>query len=180
MEKKEKELKALFGRYINDIDKPGLCEAKKGGQFKRLIVSISCSEKSAIRFSTELCDHISVIFPLNENFLVDSLSPLPVLSAAMEDLNGEVLKKALKKIIGPKKEFRVVCAIGAVEFGKIGKSNIMSYGSSGQIVSSVIEGLVLLPPRYSWGDETICNLLKTPLSEAQEISGSIFYKIEEV
>ncbi len=177
MKKKEKELGNIFGRYI-DINKVGLSEPNEAKQSNRLLISISCSEKSNIRFSNDLYNHISCNFPFDDNILVDSLSPVPLLSAPLENVSGDGVERLLRRIIGPNRAFRVVCAIGAVQFGKIGQSNIISYGSSGQLVSSVLEGAVIFPPRFSWGDEIICNLLKIPLMEAQKISGINFFRLE--
>jgi hypothetical protein len=143
---------------------------------KRIVISISNSCDPSAKATPILYEHVSNVLIQSKILNLESLIPIPILSASIDSIDDVKLKNVLIDFVGTESKFRIVCGIGLVEYGNFGNSSIMAFGSFGDVTLNVIEGIFLLPNTNSWIDENVANLLKIPLIEGHKIFKSTFYK----
>jgi hypothetical protein len=144
----------------------------------RLLISISNSEKCSGKASPELYEHVSNVILQSKILNLESLIPIPTLSASIDSFDFEKFRDVMIDLIGTENKFRIICGIGLVEYGNYGNSSIMAYGSFGDITLNVMEGIFSLPNNISWVDEKVANLLKISFHKGQKINNSMFYKYQ--
>lgn len=130
-------------------------------QQRRIVCAITRTQLPIV--DEELYEKVGVYCCDIEGLVVESVSPIPLVSFVDIEILPDVLQFCKQGT-----HARVVAAIGEVRFGLLSeKSPIMSYGSSGPIVSHVIRGACLLPYAASWIDEQLASL--SSISTSKEV-----------
>lgn len=176
---KIKKIKQLFGNYIDKKTIDSIvkeCTKKSVSNIeKRIIIAIS-NRNSQDLFSLGLYNHVVEELIENKVWIIESLAPIPFISAPSDTVDKNIFLELLECLHKSDYPLRIVAAVGEVEYGLIGRSVRMAYGSSGKIVSIVIQAVVNLPYEFSWYDKGICELISLPYGLSSNVAGIQFYK----
>ena len=115
-------------------------------------------------------------FFTEEKWLYEALTPLPFISISVGEKTRGKIEELVDWACSSQGEMRVVVAKGCVEHGAQG--NIDGYfrqGSSGLLISSVIQGCILLPREGSWANQSVMEFMKFECSESAQIDKETFY-----
>lgn len=108
--------------------------------------------------------------------MIESLSPLPLISTSAGHNAKDDLEQLLHWLNAEQKDLRAVIVVGTVKLGFLGGDSFSSYGSSGEIVSSVIRGCVLIQTGVCWGTKAVSDLTQQEIEESVVIAGTPFYR----
>jgi hypothetical protein len=163
--------KGLFSKYVAD-ESAVSDDQPQTSPSARVLVAITNADPDMQLVSGSLYDAVSMAVQELKVWMVESLAPLPVMSK-LSDPKDEV---AVLEVLDYCRErgLRIVFVKGTVEWGNVGKGVIMSFGSTGAIVSTLLEAAIILPRNDSWGTFHITNDL--PNTEERSIAGQAFLK----
>ena len=182
---KKKDLKDIFSKYVPREMAEKLATGKKlpessGGNRiqQRAVVAITLADPSGFFLSSQLHNEISTLLKdLTGEWIIESLAPLPFLSAPADKLVKTEFDSLLHRLASGDWKFRAICAIGSVDFGNVGSQSFMSFGSTGPLVSWVGEGAIVLPRPLSWGNKAVADLLQRPIQNPIEVSHHEYYRL---
>jgi hypothetical protein len=144
---------------------------------KRIIVAVSHKNESE-PFSRVLPTFLDNIEGINENWLIESINPLPLLTRIEDDSVAVALNQILSEVSNYEPGVRVVAALGTVEFGLSGgQKTRFSVGSSGAVVCDVVSGCYKLPMNSSWVDEYVCKVCKLNPRSETKLNDRTFFEI---
>ena len=188
-----KGLTELLGMTAESLTEALLeCEnRKKEGRRRyaeKVLIGITLGHLQEGFFSTDLYKKVAEIENLTSSrsfkaILIESFSPIPFLNVHIrEDLAKEIIEATLYEIVnwvkGSKGELRMIAARGVVEDDVQGDSETFSrLGSSGSLVSNILQGCISLPKQHSWGNQEFIETMQIEPQQKVMISSEGFYPI---
>jgi hypothetical protein len=145
---------------------------------ERILIGITFNNHSDELLSCSLCEQVSRIHRRSSIWRIDSLSPLPFLSAPVSKMNRENLSR-LTHSFSAEQNLRIVAAQGWVEYGLLGSNgSVMSYGSCGPLMSAAVQACASLPRDSSWGNQAVMEFMGLESEVSVGISKELFFKLD--
>jgi len=145
---------------------------------QRVVVGITLGDLSENLVSYELYQQVSQMKEIYKMWIVESLSPLPLISISFKEDAKDSIQQLLNWLCVDSEKLRAIIGVGSVQYGIHGSDALMSYGSSGKLISNIIRGCVLLPRKSSWFNKLAISYMQFECGEAVEISGDSFYRVD--
>ena len=147
---------------------------------EKILIGVTLGSLRDDFFSADLYQKVAEIrdFP-DRDILLESLNPIPFLSIFIEEGRAQAAVEVASEIVRwatkDEGELRIVAARGIVEHDKQGRTKHMRLASSGSLVSDVLEGCMLLPKQYSWGNREFMEFVQLEVRHKIKIGNEGFH-----
>lgn len=170
-----KDVRRLFGGLVKNPEQLEKAEFPLCERQSRLLVVATMQDAALL--TDDLYNTISDLPPVQAIWSIESLAPVPFLSASADD----VTKRNAEDLIGwlNKHSLRGVFAMSEVMFGTIGRGTRFANGSVSSDVPHLLAGAFNLDCAFSWCTHNVAELLGRNSEDMMrnESRGTVFYRL---
>jgi hypothetical protein len=147
---------------------------------ERVIIAVTNNSEPVL--SGKLYSCVAISMAGFRPFAIESLAPLPLLSALVADVNREALDRVLALLL-TNTLFRVAVIKSRVFKGLFGDDRLINASITGAGVATVMTAALTLPRHCSWIDISLLTIDGESAVDAQKcmrIDGVSFFQIDEI